>query len=128
MLGGVLPYQVDHIGTARARGAARGYDAGYYDGVFWPSVLYMWRAFDASDTLFKVSGLGWPTAHIRPPSRSRSLMPAAAADDAVAALRRRLRRRGPPPPRRGRRPRAVERRARGAAAAAAPMPRQCRCG
>ena len=67
VLGGVLPYQVDHIGTSRARGASRGYDAGYYDGVFWPSVLYMWRAFDASDTLFKVSGLGWPTAHIRPP-------------------------------------------------------------
>mmetsp|Transcript_2881 Transcript_2881/g.5137 ORF Transcript_2881/g.5137 Transcript_2881/m.5137 type:complete len:241 (+) Transcript_2881:3-725(+) len=39
----------------------------FYDGLFWPSVFFAWRAFDRSDTLLKVSGLGWPTAHIRPP-------------------------------------------------------------
>ena len=38
----------------------------YYDGLFWPSLVYTWRAFDARDTVLKVSGFGWPTAHIRP--------------------------------------------------------------
>ena len=35
--------------------------------LFWPSILYAWRAFDASDTLLKVSGIGWPTAHVALP-------------------------------------------------------------
>ena len=37
----------------------------FYDGLFWPSLLYTWRAFDAKDTVLKVSGFGWPMAHIR---------------------------------------------------------------
>ena len=59
LLGGLLPYKV-HKPDGTSSGA-------YYDGLFWPSILYMWRAFDASDTLLKVSGLGWPTAHVALP-------------------------------------------------------------
>ena len=74
VLGGLLPFR---IGTAEGeeteahphQGAkgSKGKGARYYDGLFWPSVLWSWRAFNASDTLLKVSGLGWPTAHIGPP-------------------------------------------------------------
>jgi len=65
ILGGLLPFRIDPDGK-EADGAAsdRHEGGGYYDGLFWPSVLYTWRAFHASDTLIKVSGLGWPTAHI----------------------------------------------------------------
>ena len=59
VLGGLRPYSVQ-----RADGTSRG---AFYDGLFWPSMMYMWRAFDASDAVLKVSGLGWPTAHIRLP-------------------------------------------------------------
>lgn len=66
VLGGVLPFRIDPDSEEAADGAAsdRHEGGGYYDGLFWPSVLYTWRAFHASDTLIKVSGIGWPTAHI----------------------------------------------------------------
>lgn len=65
VLGGLLPFRIDPDGQ-EADGVVsdRHEGGGYYDGLFWPSVLYTWRAFHASDTLIKVSGLGWPTAHI----------------------------------------------------------------
>lgn len=56
IIGGVLPYQV-RADDGTAFGC-------FYDGLFWPSIMYGWRAFDASDTVLKVSGLGWPTAHV----------------------------------------------------------------
>ena len=56
IIGGILPYTIDGGG---ARGA-------FYDGLFWPSILHMWRA-GSGDTLVKVSGIGSLTAHIRPP-------------------------------------------------------------
>ena len=59
VLGGLWPYAVH-----RSDGSHRG---SYFDGLFWPSVLYMWRAFDSSDALLKVSGIGWPTSHIHLP-------------------------------------------------------------
>ena len=59
VLGGVLPYRVTHT-DGTPLGA-------FYDGLFWPSILYTWRAFDTSDTVLKVSGFGWPMAHIRLP-------------------------------------------------------------
>lgn len=59
LLGGLLPYQV-----RKPDGTSLG---AFYDGLFWPSILYMWRAFNASDALLKVSGIGWPTAHVALP-------------------------------------------------------------
>ena len=55
VLGGLLLPR----GTRRARrwgapsagGEGAGQGARYYDGLFWPSVLWSWRAFNASDTL-----------------------------------------------------------------------------
>lgn len=57
LLGGVLPYNV-----FKPDGTLRG---AFIDGMFWPSIVYSWRAFDASDAVVKVSGIGWPTAHVR---------------------------------------------------------------
>ena len=67
VLGGLLPFR---IGTAEGEEAeahphqgakgSKGKGARYYDGLFWPSVLWSWRAFSASDTLLKASGLGYP--------------------------------------------------------------------
>jgi hypothetical protein len=57
LLGGILPYNV-----FKADGTLRG---AFIDGLFWPSILYSWRTFDASDAIVKVSGIGWPTAHVR---------------------------------------------------------------
>ena len=68
VLGGLLPFRIDGDEAepggkgGKVKGGAR-----YCDGLFWPSVLWSWRAFNASDTLLKVSGLGWPTAHVGPP-------------------------------------------------------------
>jgi hypothetical protein len=59
LLGGLLPYQVQGE-DGKARGA-------FYDGLFWPSILYTWRVFGPTDTLLKVSGIGWPTAHVALP-------------------------------------------------------------
>ena len=59
LLGGVLPYSV-----VRGDGSTLG---AFYDGLFWPSILYLWRVFDVTDTVLKVSGFGWPTADIRLP-------------------------------------------------------------
>jgi hypothetical protein len=56
ILGGLRPYTVH-----RPDGSSRG---DFIDGLFWPSILYAWRTFDASDALLKISGVGWPTAHI----------------------------------------------------------------
>ena len=59
LLGGLRPYPV-HRPDGSSRGA-------FFDGLFWPSILYAWRSFDSSDALFKTSGIGWPTAHIHLP-------------------------------------------------------------
>ena len=59
VLGGVLPYRV-----TKSDGTPLG---AFYDGLFWPSILYTWRAFDTSDSVLKISGFGWPMAHIRLP-------------------------------------------------------------
>ena len=48
LLGGVLPYSV-----VRGDGSTLG---AFYDGLFWPSILYLWRVFDVTDTVLKVSG------------------------------------------------------------------------
>ena len=73
VLGGLLPFR---IGTAEGeeveahphQGAkgSKGKGARYYDGLFWPSVLWSWRAFNASDTLLKASGLGYPNPDPNP--------------------------------------------------------------
>ncbi len=55
LLGGLRPYGVTHPDGTVTR---------FYDGLFWPSLLYTWRAFERSDAILKVSGIGWPTAHI----------------------------------------------------------------
>ena len=113
VLGGLWPYA-----PHRSDGSHRG---SYFDGLFWPSVLYMWRAFDSSDALLKVSGIGWPTSHIHlpvptpphwillPPSTTsgasrRATRPAhffsqrAARDRLFPRRRRRMAARRPPPP------------------------------
>jgi len=119
LLGGLRPYPVH-----RADGSSRG---AFFDGLFWPSILYAWRSFDSSDALFKTSGIGWPTAHIHlpipvpphwiilPPSqRTLWRLYAAGYDDAARFFAKRARRRRvlssghilprldelPPPPRR----------------------------
>lgn len=51
--GGVLPYEVD--------------GRWYYDGLFWASFLVPWRVPTPGDHVLKVSAIGNPTAHIRPP-------------------------------------------------------------
>ena len=73
VLGGLLPFR---IGTAEGEEAeahpqqgakgSKGKGARYYDGLFWPSVLWSWRAFNASDTLLKASGLGYPNPDPNP--------------------------------------------------------------
>lgn len=60
LFGGILPYPVPEVGP-------RGQRRAYYDGLFWPSVLHMWRKFDRADTLHKVSGIGNPWSNIAPP-------------------------------------------------------------
>ena len=67
VLGGLLPFRIPSDEAEPGGKGGKGKGALYYDGLFWPSVLWAWRAFHASDTLLKVSGLGWPTAHVGPP-------------------------------------------------------------
>mmetsp|Transcript_2418 Transcript_2418/g.6928 ORF Transcript_2418/g.6928 Transcript_2418/m.6928 type:complete len:269 (-) Transcript_2418:1160-1966(-) len=65
ILAGGLPY---HVQRQQAADGTVIHAGGYFiDGLYWPSVLFMWRAFDRADKLIKVSGLGNPTAAIRPP-------------------------------------------------------------
>lgn len=65
ILAGGLPYHVERQQAADGTVVHAG--GNFIDGLYWPSVLFMWRAFDRADTLIKVSGLGNPTAAIRPP-------------------------------------------------------------
>ena len=65
VIAGGLPYHVQR--QKAADGSVMHTGGNYIDGLYWPSVLFQWRAFDRADTLVKVSGLGNPTAAIRPP-------------------------------------------------------------
>ncbi len=100
VLGGLLPFHIppdDGAGAAARGDKERG--ARYYDGLFWPSVLYTWRAFHASDTLLKVPAtsalsppaLGLPPA-LRPPPSALS-PPPSRPRTRPSALGRRLRHR-----------------------------------
>jgi hypothetical protein len=65
VLAGGFPYHVER--QLAADGSVVHAGGNFVDGLYWPSVLFMWRAFDRADTLVKVSGLGNPMAAIRPP-------------------------------------------------------------
>ena len=54
LFGGVLPYRVD--------------GRWYFDGLFWASFLVPWRRPTARDHVLKVSAIGAPTAHLKPPA------------------------------------------------------------
>jgi hypothetical protein len=53
VFGGLLPFRVDH--------------RFYFDGLFWASFLVPWRRPTARDHVLKVSAIGAPTAHLKPP-------------------------------------------------------------
>jgi hypothetical protein len=53
VFGGVLPYCVD--------------GRYFFDGLFWASFLVPWRRPTARDHVLKVSAIGAPTAHLKPP-------------------------------------------------------------
>jgi len=54
IFGGVLPYSVE--------------GRWYFDGLFWASFLVPWRRPTSRDHVLKVSAVGAPTAHLRPPN------------------------------------------------------------
>ena len=64
-LAGPLPYHVPRQDAPDGSMLHAGGD--FIDGLYWPSVLFMWRQFDRADTLVRVSGIGNPLAAIRPP-------------------------------------------------------------
>lgn len=53
IFGGVRPYPVD--------------GRWYFDGLFWASFLVPWRRPTSRDHVLKVSAIGAPTAHLKPP-------------------------------------------------------------
>lgn len=53
LFGGLLPYSVE----GRL----------YFDGLFWASFLVPWRRPTSRDHVLKVSAIGAPTAHLKPP-------------------------------------------------------------